>query len=136
MTVFHEIIIGILTLAIFLILDFVWLGLIAKQIYSRYLGPKMIKKPNYLAAFSFYIIFVIGLMVFVIVPSLNLKDLNHLLVYAPLYGLVTYATFDLTSEAVFKDWPTAISIIDILWGIILSSSCATLSYLIATHFIK
>ena len=136
MTIFHEIIIGILTLAIFLILDFVWLGLIAKQIYSRYLGDKMLKKPNYLAAFSFYIIFVLGLIIFVIVPSLNLKDLNHLLIYAPLYGLVTYATFDLTSEAVFKDWATAISVIDILWGIILSTATATLSYIIAIHFIK
>lgn len=136
MTIFHEIIIGILTLVIFLVLDFSWLRLVAKQIYSRYLGDKMVKKPNYLAAFSFYIIFVVGLMIFVIIPALNIKDLNHLLIYAPLYGLVTYATFDLTSEAVFKDWATAISVIDILWGIILSTSTATLSYIIAIHFIK
>ena len=87
----------------------------------------MAKKPNWLAAALFYMIFIIGLLVFVIQPSLG-GSLWHLVKLSSLFGLVTYATFDLTNQAVLKDWPTAISVIDIAWGVIITTLSSLVIY--------
>lgn len=136
MTVSNEIILGIITLIIFLILDFIWLKIIADTIYQKFLGHMMAKKPNLKIALIFYLIFIMGLMIFVIIPALNQSSFRNILIYAPLFGLTTYATFDLTSEAIFKDWPLAISIIDISWGIVLTTLTAILSYVININIIR
>ena len=95
----------------------------------------MAKKPNFKAAAIFYLLSIVGLLVFVLVPALNTLDFSHAASYGALFGLFTYATFDLTSQAVFKGWPTTITIIDVLWGIVITAATAMLAYEIAVHFI-
>ena len=117
-------------LVIFFAIDMIWLGLIAKDFYAKTLGFLMAPKVNWVAAFVFYFIFILGLLVFVIQPALAAESLTQAVVMAALFGLVTYATYDLTNLATLKDWPLIITIVDLAWGVSLSVIVSTLSILI------
>ena len=120
-----------LTLLVFLAVDFLWLGFIAKGFYQRHLGQFFSEEVNWAAAFLFYLLFVFGMMFFVISPALKDHSVTQALLLGGIYGLVTYATYDLTNLALLKDWPLTIVVVDILWGIVLSSIVSTAGYLIA-----
>jgi len=115
---------------IFLVIDIFWLTVISKNIYSKYLGYLMTDKVNFVAAFIFYILFIIGLVVFVINPGLEAKSLLKTVGLASLFGLITYATYDLTNLATIKNWPLNITIIDLIWGTTLSTLVSVISFLI------
>ena len=115
-------------LVVFFTIDMVWLGVVAKGIYAKYLGYLMSPKVNWGAAFLFYLLFILGLLVFVIQPALELKSVSDLLLKAALFGLVSYATYDLTNLATIKDWPVVITLIDLTWGMTLSVVVSGLSY--------
>jgi uncharacterized membrane protein len=118
----------LLTLLVFLAVDFLWLGFIAKRFYQRYLGNFFSEEVNWAAAFLFYLLFIFGMMVFVIYPAINANTVMHALLLGMLYGLVTYATYDLTNLALLKGWPLKIVVVDILWGIVLSGIVSTAGY--------
>jgi len=120
----------VIALVVFFAIDLVWLGLIAKNLYSKYLGFIMSDKVNWLAALIFYALFIVGLLVFVIEPALQTPDLTQLVLRAALFGLVTYATYDLTNLATLKDWPIQITIIDLIWGTTLSTLVSVISVFI------
>jgi uncharacterized membrane protein len=120
-----------LTLLIFLAVDFLWLGLIAKQFYQRYLGHFFSEEVNWAAAFLFYLLFVFGMMVFVIAPAIKAETFWQAIWLGTLYGLITYATYDLTNLALLKGWPLKVVVVDILWGIILSGIVSIAGYRIA-----
>jgi uncharacterized membrane protein len=124
-----------LTLLVFLAVDFLWLGLIAKRFYQRNLGHLFAEEVNWPAAFLFYMLFIVGLMVFVIYPAIKANSWVQALWMGMLYGLVTYATFDLTNLALFKGWSATIVVVDILWGIILSGIVSTAGYRMAKWLI-
>ncbi len=117
----------LLTIPIFFLIDMVWLGVVAKNFYqtnlAAFLGPV-----NWVAAISFYLIFIVGILIFAVVPALNADSWMHALVFGALFGFFTYATYDLTNLATLKDWPLSVVVVDILWGAVLSGSVATLSY--------
>ena len=121
----------LITLPIFLAVDFLWLGFIAKNYYSSQLGFLMKTNINYFAAFAFYLLFIVGLVVFVISPAVEKKLLIHALIFGALFGLVTYATYDLTNLATIKNWPLAVTIVDLIWGMVLSATVSVASYFIA-----
>lgn len=117
-----SIIIGyVLTFIFFLIVDMVWLGLIAKNIYQRYLGSLLSDKVNWTAAFIFYFIYVVGVSVFAIYPAVNKDSVVNAILMGALFGLIAYATYDLTNLATLNNWPKPIVIIDIIWGMFLTS---------------
>lgn len=118
------------SLTVFLAIDMVWLTLIAKPIYSKYLGYIKAPKVNFTAAFVFYALFIIGMLVFVINPALSKKSAKSALFYGIFFGVITYATYDLTNLATIKDWPILITVVDIAWGGFLGGITAMLSYLI------
>ena len=118
----------LIALGIFLAIDMLWLTVIAKQLYADRLGYLMAPKPNLLAALAFYLLFVVGLMVFVIQPALVSGSWLQALLAGLFFGLVTYATYDLTNLATIKDWPLLITAIDLLWGSAVSGVTALLSY--------
>lgn len=122
------------TFVVFIGIDLVWLGFVAKNIYSKYLGYLMAPNVNWLAAMVFYVIFIIGILYFVIAPSLVDRDFTQLVIRAMLFGFITYATYDLTNLATVRDWPITITIIDLIWGTTLSTSVSVISYLIITNF--
>jgi uncharacterized membrane protein len=108
------------TLIAFFAIDMIWLGLVARTFYRKYLGFLLAPSTNWLAAIIFYLLFIVGILVFVVLPGLEKNSLKTTLVRAALFGLVTYATYDLTNLATVKNWPMIVSIVDIAWGIVLS----------------
>jgi uncharacterized membrane protein len=86
---------------------------------------------NLLPALIFYLIFIVGLVVFVIQPALTSKSIKDLVIKAVLFGLVTYATYDLTNLATIKDWPLLITIIDLIWGMTVSTLVAVATFKIS-----
>ena len=119
-----------LTLIVFLIVDLAWLGIIAKNLYSKYLGEFMTDSINWTAAIIFYLIFVAGLLIFVIYPSVEKNSVTQVLVLGALFGIITYSTYDLTNLATLKGWPIQIVIIDIIWGSVLSTIVSLSGYYI------
>lgn len=119
-----------IALVVFMVIDLIWLGFIAKDIYSKYLGYLMSDKVNWIAAVVFYLIFIGGILYFVIYPSLLDQNITNLVIRAAFFGFITYATYDLTNLATIKDWPIQITIIDLIWGTTLSTSVSVISYFI------
>jgi len=110
----------ILTLIVFLIVDLVWLGFIARGLYKKYLGSFLSENVNWTAAIIFYLIYVVGIFIFVIHPAINRDSVIHAITMGSIFGMLAYATYDLTNLATLKDWPIPIVIIDIVWGSILT----------------
>lgn len=119
-----------ITLGIFLVIDFIWLTVIAKSLYAQHLGYLMAPKANLLAALIFYLLFVVGLQYFVLNPALLNGNWVSVLLSGMFFGLVTYATYDLTNLATVRDWPILITFIDLVWGSFVSGITALLSFLI------
>lgn len=117
----------LITLVVFFAIDIVWLSLIAKNLYSKYLGYIMTSNVNWIAALLFYLLFIVGLLVFVIEPALLTPNMTQLIFRAALFGLITYATYDLTNLATLKDWPINITVIDLIWGTSLSTLVSVIS---------
>jgi uncharacterized membrane protein len=118
------------TLVGFFAIDMVWLGLVARTFYRKYLGFLMAPNPNWIAAILFYLLFIVGILVFVVVPGLADNSVKTTLLRAALFGFISYATYDLTNFATVKDWPLTITIVDLLWGTTVSVVVSYISFLI------
>jgi len=118
-------------LPVFFALDMVWLGLAAKKFYGEQIGFLMKTNINWLAAIIFYLLFIAGLVFFVISPAVEKKSWLNALFVGALFGLLTYSTYDLTNLATLKDWPLLLTVVDIIWGMVLSTSVSLISYFIA-----
>ncbi len=118
---------GIAFIAFFSV-DLVWLGVVAKNLYKEYLGYIMSPTPNWAAAMAFYLLYIAGLVFFVIAPALEKKSWSYALLAGMFFGLVTYATYDLTNYATLKDWPLKITVIDLIWGSTLGATVSILTY--------
>ncbi len=126
----------LLTTVVFFAIDILWLGVIAKGLYNKMLGHLMATNVNWTAAIIFYLIFIVGIFVFSIVPGIQKESFQYALIYGVLFGFFTYATFDLTSLATLRDWPIKIVFIDIVWGMVLTGSVASSGYLIMKWLLK
>ena len=121
----------LISLPVFFAIDMIWLGLVAKKFYATQIGFLMKTDVNWLAAILFYLLFIVGIVVFVIMPAIEQKSWAHALGYGALFGLITYATYDLTNLATSKNWPMAVTIVDLIWGATLAASVSVITYLIA-----
>ena len=117
----------IVVFAIFLAIDFAWLSTAGRTIYISEIGSLLRDKPNFLVAFLFYALFALGLLVFIIEPSTSSGLTKQAVFLGGFFGLVAYATYDLTNLATLKGFTTKIAIIDMLWGAVLSSVVTALS---------
>lgn len=121
----------LITLPIFFAIDMIWLGVIARGLYQKQIGFLMAPSVNWAAALLFYFLFIGGLVYFVIQPAIEVRSWSQALYSGLLFGLVTYATYDLTNLATVKNWPLLVTIIDLIWGSVLASSVSLLSYFVA-----
>lgn len=119
-------------LPVFFAIDMVWLGLVAKGFYRRQIGALMRTEVNWVAAIVFYLLFILGLVVFVVTPAMDAGSWTQAVWRGALFGLVTYATYDLTNLATLRDWPLPMTLVDLAWGAILASSVAMATYGIGT----
>ncbi len=117
-----------LTAVVFFALDMLWLGFLAKGLYRKYLGSFLSEQVNWTAAFIFYFLFIIGIFVFVILPAVQDNSLIKAIGLGAFFGIITYATYDLTNLATLKGWPLPIVFIDITWGAILTALVSAAGY--------
>lgn len=114
--------------AVFVVVDFAWLSTIARKVYDERLGHLLADSPNVGAAVLFYSIFLAGLVFFVIHPAVEAGSWQRALLAGAFFGLVTYATWDLTNLAVLADFPASIVAIDMAWGTFLAASVSITTY--------
>jgi uncharacterized membrane protein len=120
-----------LTVPVFFVIDIIWLGVVAKGFYQKNLKYILSPNVNWTAAIIFYLIYIAGILIFAVLPAVAKDSLRHAAVWGALFGFFTYATYDLTNLALLKDWPIIIVIVDILWGVVLCSAVAALSFFVA-----
>ena len=123
-----------ITLIIFLGIDAFWLGLVAPRFYRSQIGHLMADKPNLLAAGVFYLLFVGALVYFVVAPAVGGAEMREIILRGALFGLVTYATYDLTNLATLREWPMLVTVVDLIWGTVLTAATSALSVWIARVF--
>lgn len=120
-----------IALSVFFAIDMLWLGLVARNFYRSQIGHLMKPDVNWAAAIIFYLIFIGGLVIFVIVPAVEKGSWTHAMLFGSLFGFVCYATYDLTNLAVAKDWPLLVTIVDLIWGTVLAATVSIITYMIA-----
>jgi uncharacterized membrane protein len=134
LTIAKTVLIYLLTVPVFFLIDMLWLGAVAKDFYKRHLGYLMRPQVNWAAAISFYLIFIIGIVIFAVKPALEMQSPVRALIYGALFGFFTYATYDLTNLATVKDWPLVVTVTDMAWGTALCGIVATASYFLSIRF--
>lgn len=110
------------------LLDFIWLGFVAKKTYYREMGGILLTKPNMFPAMLFYTVYVVGTVVLVVMPALYFSSWTYAVGMGALLGLVAYATYDLTNLATLKGFSKKIVVIDLIWGTIITSMVATAAF--------
>ncbi|HWH89047.1 MAG TPA: DUF2177 family protein [Pseudomonas sp.] len=119
------------TLLTFLLLDGIWLGLLMAPTYRELLGSLMLEKPLLVPAAVFYCLYVVGCVVFVVLPALSWQRAAKL---GALLGLVAYGTYDLTNWATLRGWSEQVSLLDWAWGTLATAVACTVGYLLAKRF--
>jgi len=125
----------LIALPLFVVIDMVWLLLVAKDFYRKQIGFLMRPDIGWYAAITFHLLFIAGMIVFVISPAVEKHSWTHALFFGALFGLITYGTYDLTNLATMKDWPVLVTVVDLIWGMVLSSSVSVLTYLVSTRIL-
>ena len=109
-------------------IDLVWLLGIAKNLYRNEMGDLMASEPKLLAGLAFYLLYALGVCIFVIVPALSKQSWLYALQYGALFGLFCYMTYDLTNLAVIRNFPTQLAFMDIAWGSFVTALCAVFAF--------
>ena len=120
----------IVSVPVFFIVDMIWLGVIAKGFYRKALEPLITPNINWIAAIIFYLLFLVGVLIFALLPGIERRSLVYTIAMAALFGFIAYATYDLTNLAILRNWPLTLSMVDMVWGAFLSASTAAITYLI------
>jgi len=118
------------TAVAFFALDFVWLSLAVPRIYKPLLGTLLRDSPNLPVAAGFYLVYVVGLVVFAVLPAVSAGSWLTAIGLGALLGLVAYGTYDFTNLSTIRDWPVMVSVIDLAWGISVSAVSALAGYLV------
>lgn len=135
MNLLRQIYLYLICLGAFLAIDFTWLGVVARNFYRKELGELMADSTNWAAAFAFYLLFVVGIVLFVVNPAIQKESLAWSVGIGFLFGLITYATYDLTNLATLANWPLRVTLVDLLWGGVLSATVSLVGYLVGTGFL-
>jgi uncharacterized membrane protein len=125
-----------ITLAVFFLIDMIWLGLVAKGFYRRHLGAFLSPNVRWGAAILFYLLFVVGLLAFVVRPAILRGAPLEALLFGALFGLICYATYDLSNMATIKGWPLIVTVVDLVWGTVLGGAISFLSTVIGRTWLK
>ncbi|TWF43353.1 DUF2177 family protein [Neorhizobium alkalisoli] len=122
------------TLISFLLIDAVWLGLVAKTFYQRQLGDMMLPSPNLGVAAIFYLFFAIAIVMLAVRAGLDAGSMWTTVGYAAVLGLAAYGTYDMTNLATLKNWPITMTIADLIWGTVLTSLAGACGHAAARYF--
>ena len=119
-----------LTMLVFFAIDLAWIGLVAKKFYWGNMGQILKDDVNWAAALIFYLLYIAGIFVFAILPSVENDSVKSAIFYGALFGFFCYATYDLTNLATLKGFPMKVAIVDMIWGTILTGAVSTAGFYI------
>ena len=120
-------------LVAFFVIDLIWLGVVARGFCQNQMGHLMRASVNWPAAIVFYLIFIVGIVLFVVGPAIERESLTHAVVFGALFGLVTYAAYDLTNLATLDGFPLKVAVVDLIWGMVLCGTISTITYLASSR---
>ena len=120
----------------FVALDFLWLGFIAKNFYQASLGHIMLEKPLLWAALLFYLLYPVGLLIFVIGPAIDAASVGRALAFGAIFGCIAYSTYDLSNLATLRGIPVSFAVTDIIWGSVATACACGLSTLVVLRFLR
>jgi uncharacterized membrane protein len=123
-----------IALAVFVVLDFLWIGLIARGIYTARIGEMLLDRPRWGVAVLFYLLYVVGLVYFAIAEGLNSGNWAHAALNGALFGFFTYLTYNATNLSVMKDYDPLVAVIDTGWGTFMGAAVPTATLYLATLF--
>ena len=109
----------VIGLIVFVALDAIWLVLMGPS-YRDVIGDMLAANVRIAPAVAFYLLDMLGLMIFVARPGTR-HGAAWVVAHGALFGLFTYATYDLTNFAVLKNWDLALTIEDVVWGMVIST---------------
>lgn len=115
--------------ATMLVLDLLWLGIVAQGFYAKHLGSLLRPDVKWVPALLFYVLYVAAVVVFVVMPAAERKSLGRAMAMGAFFGLAAYATYDLTSMALIRDFPLIVVVVDLAWGVVLTTIASSAGYL-------
>ena len=118
------------TFVVFCVLDFLWLGFVAKGYYQSQVGTLLLERPNLAVAALFYGLYIVGVLIFAVLPALDAGQWTRALSYGALFGFFAYATYDLTNLATLKGWSPGVALLDLAWGAVVTGMSATAGFLV------
>ena len=119
----------------FFAMDLLWLGVVARGFYQTHMGHLMKPSVNWAAAVAFYLLFLVGLVVLVILPAVERESFANAVLLGALFGLVTYAAYDLTNLATLDGFPLKVALVDLVWGTVLCATVSAVTFLVSTRLI-
>lgn len=122
------------TVVAFFVIDFIWLGLMANSFYRERIGHLMADDINMAAAVGFYLLYVVGIVGFAVAPAIQSDSWKTALVLGGLLGLIAYGTYDMTNHATLRHWPIAVTVVDMVWGVLVTALSATAGYFVCKVF--
>jgi uncharacterized membrane protein len=120
----------LIALAVFLPIDLLWIGVVARDFYRDSMGALMADRPRMAIGLIFYALFLVGLVIFGMRAGIAANDWKPAALWGALFGFFCYATYDLTCLAVMKDYPVKLALVDLAWGTIISGVTSALAVLI------
>jgi uncharacterized membrane protein len=123
------------TAIVFFSADFVWLSTMGGGFYKNRIGSLLLEQPNMVVAALFYLLYVGGIVYLAVMPALNAGSWTSALVAGAVLGLVAYGTYDVTNLATLKNWSVSVSLVDMAWGMTLTSAAATSGYFMTSWLI-
>ncbi|MGV8936589.1 MAG: DUF2177 family protein [Allorhizobium sp.] len=124
------------TAVVFFGLDYLWLSRIAIGFYRNQIGPLMLAQPNFAAAGIFYLFYIAGIVYFAVGPALSGGTWASAMIAGVVLGLVAYGTYDMTNLATLKNWSVSVTIVDMVWGGVLTGLAATAGYLVTSRVLS
>ena len=121
----------ILSFMAFMAIDMVWLGTMTSRFYRPKLQGMLRPTPIWAVAVGFYLVYVVGVLVLVVLPAHDAGEVWKAVVYGALLGLVAYGTYDLTNLSAVKGFPAVVAVVDLIWGTVLTSATAAIGYFVA-----
>lgn len=113
------------------LLDLLWLGVVAKGFYARHMGTLLSPQVKWAPALLFYFLYFVAVVVFVVMPAAERRSLGRAIGMGAFFGLAAYATYDLTSLALIRDFPVIVVVVDLVWGMVLTSVASGAGFLAA-----
>ncbi|MBO8087652.1 MAG: DUF2177 family protein [Marichromatium sp.] len=121
----------LLTFTVFMAIDLLWLGVIARGFYRAQLAHLLADTTRWPAAIAFYLIYVAGILVMAILPGVEAGSLDRTLLLAAGFGFFTYITYELTNMATLPGWPLRLVLVDTLWGVVLCTLVGAAGFYLA-----